>query len=149
MLKRKILGSVRFVCKFDPAVDHAACSYESYVSSDFNEENLAFVTGAEPTVWTIAPLTRRQKSLVAQFKGRQRWEILVQCGLRAVSGYGIVDEHGQTTELGPPQREPWSAVPEMGPMITDAWLDKANLLDQELEAVAEAVWAITEVRPLS
>jgi len=145
VLKRKVLGPTKVVLRCDPALS-PTMDYHAYSAAHFAAEKLVLRDGERATVWTIEPLTFRQRALVDRFEGRNRKSAIVQCGLRGVEGYYVEAQSGQDAELRQPERH---TVGELGHIVTDEWMAEANLLDDELAQLSDAIWEISEARPFS
>jgi hypothetical protein len=161
VLRRKVFDAVQFVPRFDPAIDHASCDYDAYVDSGYDLGKLKTRNGDLLTMFSVAPLTFKQKSMVDVFDidkgdprrvpgdlpmGRKARLAVIQFGLRGVENYEIETVDGSTKKLGGPERK---KDDDLGPIVTDKWIETANLCADEIEAVARCIWEISEARPLS
>jgi len=141
MLGRKIYGEVRLVLRDDPAVIKE--SYADYADAGFDFTKLKFVEGQSPTVFTVRPMTYRQKMAFEEKANIvQKIEFAVRCGLVAVSNFTI--EKADGTRMEPPPIKHIDQPP-YGLMVAQEWLEGAGIQTAYLVEIGTAIISITEV----
>lgn len=129
---------------FDPSVKSG---HSDFVKENFDFSKLTLDDKTKPTVFTIKPLTRRQKMVCDNMNGANlKWSI-VQFGLVSVDDYEWEGVTGQKVQL-PPVKFSDSGADGFGKFIDDKWLDEANFTQDELDELISAIIKVGEARPL-
>ena len=141
MLGRRLITSAQVVLQDDPAIDHAACSYAAYVEAGYDVSKLAFVSGEQPTVFHIKPLTYRQRMTrddITQTGSRIHY--IFRAGLVGVDNYQLGDGPAPSV-----QREG-----DASSLVSVEWMERMGLPDSHMVPVVLAITAISEAAlPLS
>ena len=141
MLGRRLITSAQVVLQDDPAIDHAACNYAAYVEAGYDVSKLAFVSGEQPTVFHVRPLTYRQRMTrddITQTGSRIHY--IFRAGLVSVDNYQLGD-----VPAPPVQREA-----DDKSLVTMEWMERIGLPDAHMVPVVLAIGAISEAAlPLS
>ena len=134
-------GGVTNVPLMDPAVDPEASDLKAYRDSLWDPKHLSFVEGDQPTWWTINPLTRRQKDAAEGMKARERASFYIRCSVSKVEGYQIMEPDGTISEVSQPKRKQNGSL---GIMSQDSWVDKLDMPEELLHALALMIRVISE-----
>ena len=68
--------------------------------------------------------------------------MLVRCGLRAVENFPIEDEAGATTGYIPAPS--YKAASGYGKIVSQAWMNEADLPDDILSNIAALIWQLSQ-----
>lgn len=140
MIGKSVILSAQVVLEGDPAI--IGGDYQAYIDSGYDLSKLQLDTSERPTIFSIKPLTYRQKMQRDSLGGTMdKIFYTLRCGLTGIENY-LVFDHGQVRELDPLQLE--------NGMVSEAWLEKTSLPSDHLLQVAVAISAISEAKaPLS
>jgi hypothetical protein len=138
MLKRRILDPIRLVLPDDDAIGPES-DYQAYLDGWCDWQHLKLVEGAKPSVFTVAPLTHRQRIARDQHGTRAaQMDYTVRASIRAVSNVTIERPGGEIETLDAPQIRDG--------LVTSEWMDRAGFTEDEFGALYLAAAAVTEVQ---
>jgi hypothetical protein len=148
MLAKKICGPRDVVLFNDKAIDSKASDFEKYREDlfDIKQGHVVFNDGMVPTLFTIKPMTSKQKRFAYFLEHPQRRvEYVVRFGLVGVRDYRVVDDLGNDIGMKPVET---MVHAEYGTIVSDAWLDDCPLGPLELEVLSTMITYISDASPL-
>jgi len=131
----------------DPAIDILQSNLDHYQSSLFELEWLKYLPGEKPSLFTIQPLTRRQKDAAESMSMRERSAWYLRCSLLGTSNYQVLKQDNSLSEIASPERIQNGSY---GLMAPEMYIDELDLPEQYLLGLMLMIRHISEAQiPIS
>lgn len=105
MISKRLVSRIKHVWSKDPALDRSDPAHFDKAWAEFLKkgdlEILPLKGGEHPTIFEIAPLTRRQFERIGSMSGLEADTEAVACSLRSVSGFEVDGSNAVLEHEGP------------------------------------------------